>query len=177
MLEAAGGGFDAVYTVTSYTLLAGSEIEVLSAITPSSTAALNLTGNQAANELYGNAGANVLDGRTGDDLLFGLGGADIFAFTASPDMGNVDTLADFLGGTDKIGVDDAAFKDIGTPGAFNANAFRVGTAAADADDRIIYDQATGRLFYDVDGNGAGAAFQFALVAGAPTLAASDFVVI
>jgi serralysin len=177
VIEAVGGGYDAVYAVGSYTLTAGQEIELLSALEPGATVALNLTGNGAANELYGNAGANILDGRTGDDLLFGLGGADTFAFSVSPDMGNVDTIADFLAGTDKIGVDDAVFNGVGTPGSFNANAFQVGTAAADADDRIIYDQATGRLFYDADGGGAGAAFQFALVSGAPVLAASDFAVI
>ena len=122
MIEAAGRGYDAVYAGTSYTLTAGQEIELLSAIDPGSTGAMNLTGNAAANEIYGNAGANVIDGKAGDDLLFGRGGADTFAFSVSPDMGNVDTLADFLAGTDKIGVDDSVFNGVGTPGAFNANA-------------------------------------------------------
>jgi predicted extracellular nuclease/Ca2+-binding RTX toxin-like protein len=177
VVESAGGGYDSVYAGTSYTLSAGQEIEVLAAIDPASTGTMNLTGNGAANELYGNAGANMLDGKSGTDLLYGFAGADIFAFTVSADQGDVDTIGDFLAGTDRIGLDDAVFGGIGTPGAFNANAFVIGTAAAGAEDRIIYNQATGELFYDADGTGSGAAYHFATLAGAPVLSASDFAVI
>jgi serralysin len=57
------------------------------------------------------------------------------------------------------------------------SAFVIGTAAQDADDRFIYDSATGNLYYDADGNGAGAAMLFATLSNHPTLAASDIVVI
>ncbi|HYD14462.1 MAG TPA: hypothetical protein VEC11_16570, partial [Allosphingosinicella sp.] len=69
------------------------------------------------------------------------------------------------------------FAAIGAPGALDANAFVTGAAAADASDRIIYNSLTGQLFYDADGNGAGAAVLFAIASGAPTLGAGDFVVI
>ena len=46
-------------------------------------------------------------------------------------------------------------------GTLDANAFVIGNRAADADDRIVYDQATGRLLFDADGSGAGAAIHFA----------------
>ena len=52
-----------------------------------------------------------------------------------------------------------------------------GTQAQDADDRIVYNSANGQLFFDADGNGAGAAVLFATLNGSPTLAASDFAVI
>ena len=107
-------------------------------------------------------------------MLDGRGGADIFAFTTALGGGNVDQIADFLSGTDKIGLDDAVFAGIGTPGSFNANAFVAGSAALDADDRIVYNSATGQLFYDADGNGAGAQVLFATFAGSVPLTASDF---
>jgi Ca2+-binding RTX toxin-like protein len=110
-------------------------------------------------------------------VLVGFGGADVFAFTTAAAAGNADVIADFLAGTDKIALDDAVFAGIGTPGSFNAAAFVAGTAAADADDRIIYNAANGQLFYDADGNGAGAAVLLATLQGTPTLTASDFQVI
>ena len=177
VIEAAGGGFDSVYTEVSYVLAAGQEIELLAAIDPASTAALNLTGNGAGNEIYGNAGANVIDGKLGTDLLFGGGGADSFAFSTAWNTTDVDRILDFVAGADKVALDDAAFAGIGGPGAFNPAAFVTGSAAADADDRIIYDQASGNLAYDPDGNGAATAYVFANLAGNPALAASDFIVI
>ncbi|HYD12453.1 MAG TPA: hypothetical protein VEC11_06370, partial [Allosphingosinicella sp.] len=69
------------------------------------------------------------------------------------------------------------FAAIGAPGALDANAFVTGAAAADASDRIIYNSLTGQLFYDADGNGAGAAIQFATMSPGLTLTASDFQVI
>ena len=177
VLEYAGGGSDSVYAVTSYALAAGSQVELLSAIDPASAGAMNLTGNEFAQTLYGTAGANLLNGLGGADILWGFAGADSFAFTAALGGGNVDTIVDFVSAVDKIALDDALFGGIGSPGAFSAAAFFAGTAAHDADDRIIYDGATGQIFYDADGNGGGAAIHFATLHGAPTLTASDFQVI
>ncbi len=174
--EAGGGGRDVVYAQASYALAAGQEIEVLSTSSQAGTAAIDLTGNAFANELYGNAGANVLNGGAGADYLAGYGGADVFAFTTALGNGNVDHIADFLSGTDTIALDDAVFAGLGL-GALGANAFVVGATAQDADDRIVYDSATGQLFFDADGNGADAAVQFATLESHPLVAASDFMVI
>src|SRR5207237_5025577 len=108
----------------------------------------------------------------------GYGGADIFAFTtALSESGNVDNVEDFVAGTDKIGLSHLYFDDVGSIGSFNANAFFAGTGAHDADDRIIYDSATGRLYYDADGIGGSAQVLFATLLNTPTLTASDFQVI
>ncbi len=171
------GARDAVIARASYALAAGVGIEVMTTISGGATTAINLTGNELAQEIYGNAGANVLNGGLGSDYLQGFGGADSFAFTTALGSGNIDTIADFVSGTDKIALSAAIFAGIGTPGAFNAAAFVAGTAAADADDRIIYNSATGQLFYDSDGTGGTAAVLFATLSGNPALVASDFQVI
>ena len=176
-IEAQGGGNDAVYTALSYTLAAGQEIEVLSAVSNSATTAMNLGGNEFANVLYGNNGANILNGGAGSDALIGFGGADSFAFSTALGANNVDTIADFVSGSDKILLDHNVFAQAGGAGALNANAFFAGTAAHDADDRIIYDSATGNLFYDSDGTGGNAAVLFANLGGHPVIGAGDFQVI
>jgi Ca2+-binding RTX toxin-like protein len=174
--EHAGQGFDAVYATVSYALAAGQEVEWLSTADNAGTAAIDLTGNALGQILVGNAGANILDGGAGADTLIGGAGADNFRFATALGGGNVDVVADFVSGTDKVALDDAIFTAIGAPGALAAGAFATGTAAGDADDRIVYNSTTGQLFYDADGNGGGGAILFATLTGAPTLAASDFVV-
>jgi hypothetical protein len=176
VIEGASGGTDVVYARTGYVLAAGQEIEVLSAFDQTGTGAQNLTGNALAQTLIGNAGDNLLDGGGGADALYGLGGADSFAFTTALGGGNADLVVGFTHGTDRIALDDAIFAGIGTA-TFNANAFATGTAAADGDDRIVYDNLTGQLYYDADGSGAGAQVLFATLNGAPNLTASDFLVI
>ena len=52
-----------------------------------------------------------------------------------------------------------------------------GSAALDADDRIIYNTSNGGLYYDADGVGGQAAVQFATLSGVPPLTAADFIVI
>jgi VCBS repeat-containing protein len=174
--EDVGAGRDVVYAQASYALGNNEEIEVLSTASQAAATAIDLTGNEFVNEIYGNAGANVLNGRAGSDYLLGLGGADTFAFTSALGSDNIDHIGDFLAVDDTIALDDAVFTGLAL-GALNANAFVLGTAAGDADDRIIYDSATGALYYDADGNGADAAVQFASLQGAPPINSSDFQVI
>ncbi|HVQ09776.1 MAG TPA: calcium-binding protein [Allosphingosinicella sp.] len=175
-VEQVGHGSDTVYAYASFALGAGSEVEVLSTVSHAATDAINLTGNEFAQTVVGNSGANLLDGKGGNDLLAGLGGADTFAFTSALGAGNVDSIFDFSAADDTIALDDAVFTGL-TPGALPMGAFVTGPAAQDLDDRIIYNQATGQLFYDADGSGAGAAVHFATLSGTPILTAADFMVI
>jgi serralysin len=62
-------------------------------------------------------------------------------------------------------------------GALAPGAFRTGAAAADADDRILYNSASGALLFDVDGVGGAAAVQFATLSTGLVMTASDFTVI
>ena len=185
-----GGGTDTVQSSVSYTI--GDNIEVL---TLTGAAAINGTGNDGANTLTGNGAANILDGDRGNDILAGgagddtlrggLGsdslrgdaGADDFVFNKALGATNVDTILDFAPGSDTIVLENAVFGGLGA-GALNANALAIGSAAADADDRIVYDPTTGNLYYDADGTGAAAQVLFAMLDNAPApLSASDFAVI
>lgn len=65
-------------------------------------------------------------------------------------------------------------------GALSADAFWGGagiTASHDGTDRVIYNQTTGALYYDADGNGATAAIQIAQLTAGTALSASDVFII
>ena len=142
-----------------------------------------LTGNANANTFMGFAGNDTFSGAGGNDVFTGGAGADQFLFNTAAATNGVDTITDFASGSDKIVFDDD-FYALGVSGtlagtALSASAFVNGSAALDALDRVIYNGATGALYYDADGSGAGAARQIALLGTAthPTLSAADFLVI
>ncbi|HEU4967320.1 hypothetical protein [Sphingomonas sp.] len=109
MTERRGDGTDTVIATTSYTLTAGSEVELLRTVGSSSTYAVDLTGNELANTIVGNAAGNRLHGGAGNDLLCGYGGNDVlfgdqgddvFLFTAGSGK---DAIGDFAGNGDAAG--------------------------------------------------------------------------
>lgn len=205
--EIAGQGIDLIKSEITYSLVdtdgAGADGGNVEKLTLTGTIAINGTGNGLVNILTGNSAVNVLKGLAGKDTLIGAGGndklyggtgndaltggigADWFVFdTTSNVASNLDTIKDFVFGIDKIVLDDDFFT-LGLTGtsagvALTASKFQLGTAASDLDDRIIYDQSSGKLYYDADGSGAGAQVQFALLSTGtthPVLSASDFLVI
>jgi serralysin len=89
---------------------------------------------------------------------------------------NIDVVTDYSVANDSIQLNDTAFAGLAV-GALSANAFFIGTAAHDADDRIIYNDVTGALLFDADGSGAGTAVQFATLSTGLALAASEFVIV
>jgi Ca2+-binding RTX toxin-like protein len=181
------GGIDTVRSSADFTL--GQRVENL---VLTGEAAINGTGNGAANAITGNGAANVLRGEGsndvlagagGDDSLFGgvardtlIGGAgeDDFCFDTSLGWNNQDWLGDFHAGDDTIMLDRDVFSEIGN-GTLSESAFHAGKAAADENDRIVYNEATGRIFYDADGAGGAAAIFFARVEAGTTLTHADFV--
>lgn len=171
IVELANEGDDSVLTAISFTLP-----DFVENLTLTGTAASAATGNAIGNILRGNAGANILDGGLGADILSGGAGADQFRFTTALDgIGNVDDILDFLPGTDRIALSRAIFNPLGGgSGGVAAAAFVTGTIAADANDRIIYDRATGSLFFDPDGTGVATQTLFARVDAGTVLASTDF---
>lgn len=154
------GGIDTVESSVNRTLAANLENLKLTG-----SAAINGAGNSSNNIITGNGAANVLTGGAGDDS---------FVFNTALGPSNVDTIADFNVANDTIHLSTAIFTGIGGTGVLSAAAFHIGAAAADASDRIIYDSATGALYYDADGNGGGAAIQFATLATGLALTNDDF---
>jgi Ca2+-binding RTX toxin-like protein len=166
---------DIVYSSVSRTL--GANIERLTLL---GTAAINGTGNALNNVVTGNAAANVLNGWTGNDTLTGGAGIDTFVFdTVLNATTNKDSITDFSVVDDTIRLDQTIFAKLTTLGTLGANFFRSSAtgAAADSNDYILYNTATGALLYDADGSGTGAGIQFATLTNKPSLTATDFSVV
>ena len=141
-----------------------------------------LRGSIGVDSLIGGAGRDRLEGGTSIDTLNGGEGIDGFCFNTPPGAGNVDIVLDFVSGTDKILLDEDTFAALGVTGTLagvgiSAGSLRSGAAAGDADDRLIYNVATGALFYDADGTGALAQAQIASFTSLPVLAVGDFLVV
>ena len=187
--EASTGGVDSVQSTVSYTLAGYVENLILTGShvidATGNTGANVLVGNSAANTIEGLAGTDTIDGGagndrisggTGIDTLTGGLGADTFVFDALLSASsNVDTITDFSAASDSIYLSNTVFKAL-PEGTLASAAFFAGTAAHDADDRVIYDATTGNIFYDADGNGGGAAILFAHVTAGTSLTNADFLI-
>jgi serralysin len=106
-------------------------------------------GGTAGDILIGNDYANALYGNFGNDTLTGNGGDDFFVFDTAPGAKNADTITDFTVGEDKLVFNGM----VGPPGALAEASFESNTTglASDLHTHLIYNSATGELFYDVDG--------------------------
>ncbi len=172
VIELSGEGSDVVNSIVDFTL--GDNVENLLL---RGNGAIDGTGNDLANRIVGNAGDNSLSGGDGNDKLTGGAGSDVFVFDTAPNAStNVDKIIDFAVGEDSIQLDQAVFSAIDL-GTLSEQAFCLGTAAADTDDRIVYDSATGNIYYDADGSDPGAAVLFAQVTAGTALTNADFMII
>jgi Ca2+-binding RTX toxin-like protein len=189
VIEGSGNGTDTVNSSVSFVL--GGSVENLVLTGAGATSG---TGNNSANSITGNNAANILSGGVGADILTGGGGADdLFGGVGSDDLSggtggdrfrfdtaldgssNVDEILDFNVADDSLYLDRDIFTGIGGEGALAAGAFRAGSSALDADDRVLYDSATGQIRYDADGAGGVEAILFATVTPGLALTNADFV--
>jgi Ca2+-binding RTX toxin-like protein len=144
-----------------------------------------LNGGGGLDSLDGGSGLDILAGKGGQDTLTGGLNADKFVFDTALGATNVDTITDFkVSGADKILLDDDIFSRLGVTGTaagvtLAAGRLQLGTVALEANDRIIYDQTSGALYYDSDGTGVAAQVQFAILGTDvhPSVVAADFLVI
>ncbi|HEY9643451.1 MAG TPA: hypothetical protein V6C57_23385 [Coleofasciculaceae cyanobacterium] len=150
-----------------------------------------ISGEAGSDQLYGEAGSDTLSGGsgndtcrggTGNDVLTGGDGSDRFNFF-NPALDGIDTISDFNVSQDKIGIYvglysvGSAYKNAGLTAnaAITADQFQLGSQAADASDRFIYDSSTGSLFFDADGTGATAQIQFAKLSPGLALTAAHLI--
>ncbi len=135
-----------------------------------------LNGGAGIDTLNGGSQSDRLNGGSGSDTLTGAGGNDKFLFKNAFGASNIDTITDYVVADDTILIDNAIFTGLAL-GALAPAAFRIGAAAADGSDRIIYNFATGALYFDANGIAGVAQIQFAQLAPGLALTAADFIVI
>jgi Ca2+-binding RTX toxin-like protein len=150
-----------------------------------------LIGGQGNDSLIGGTGNDRLIGGAGNDQLHGGNGNDVFVIAQDD---GIDLILDFarLGSSqDKIELnfDLGGGSFVGLVGLFDQagnllpSAFKlIGTNhQLDGDDRILFNQNDGTLWYDPDGSGSMAAIQLAIVTSAdgsiPILSSTDFLIV
>jgi Ca2+-binding RTX toxin-like protein len=136
----------------------------------------NLRGNGGSDTIIGGSGNDRINGGYGNDFLYGDSGRDLFVFDSALNaLENVDRIRSFSVTSDTILLDDAVFTGLARGRLADAAFFR-GAAAHDSNDRIIYDRATGAVYFDPDGDGAAAQVQFARMTPRVGLKHDDFFV-
>lgn len=151
-------------------------------------------GTSDGNALIGNAGANRLQGLEGNDQIYGGGGLDqIFGgagadiLTGGPDedwfvfdtlqtSASRDVIKDFIPNTDGLMLSRNIFLALpdGTVGArISSDNFIAGVKALTVDHHIIYNRATGGLYYDADGAEGAAQIQIAILSTKPMISSED----
>jgi Ca2+-binding RTX toxin-like protein len=129
-----------------------------------------LAGGQGMDSLDGGAGNDILKGALGTDILTGGAGSDHFQFASVLDGAlNIDTITDFVSGTDVIEL---------SASVFTAYAGQVGTTVG-LGAHLNYSAATGILSYDADGAGGSAPVTFAILgtSGHPGTLGMDFLIV
>ncbi len=168
----------------TYQLRADNSVELLTVANQSRAVGYTLIGNGFDQTVLGSRANDVIWGGAGHDTLTGNGGNDTFGFNEAG-AADSDTISDYTGG-DIIGLSAAVgtgfFQGLATTSGgqtagFDQNEFVNGTTATEAHAQILYNQASGQIFYDADGTGASAAVLVATIGAGTQLANNDFAVL
>jgi VCBS repeat-containing protein len=134
-----------------------------------------LDGGDGDDFLSGGLGSDVLTGGAGSDMLSGGDGTDAFFFQFASD--GPDEITDFISGIDTIRVSASGFGGGLTAGGSVSLVSGSDPTASGATGQFLFDTDDGRLLWDADGTGGGAAVLVATLSNIPSLTASDFAVI
>jgi len=129
-------------------------------------------GNDTINGWQGN---DRINGGAGKDTLKGYIGEDTFIFDQKLTKKNYDKINDFKVGEDTIELKQKIFTDL-TKGDMEKSEFTVGKKAVGDKAQVIYNEDSGKLFYDPDGTGSEEKVQFAKISKHKELSHDDFFV-
>ena len=135
-----------------------------------------LFGSLGRDRLAGGAGNDELHGGEGSDILRGGADSDTFFFDTRLGKNHIDKIKDFAPVVDTIALEHDVFTTLKL-GVLKGKFFHAGSEAHDADDRVIYDEGTGALYYDRDGTGGAVQVQFARLNAHLGIDASDFLIV
>ncbi|HEY6631130.1 MAG TPA: VCBS domain-containing protein [Rhizobiaceae bacterium] len=190
IVELAGEGIDTVRTGYTHTLAAnverlellhsgnawgtGNGLDNLIAGNSGNNVLKGLAGNDT---IQGGAGSDRLYGGAGNDVLSGGAGADQFVFDLAPQPStDIDAVVDFDPAADTFLLDSSVFTNT-QPGRLAASGFVVGPSATNAAQHVVYDDVSGRLFYDADGVGGADQVQFADLTPNLPISSDDFLIV
>jgi Ca2+-binding RTX toxin-like protein len=139
----------------------------------------DIVDGEAGNDtIEGKEGNDTIDGGLGKDILTGGSGFDYFRFSTKLGKSNIDTITDFVSGVDKILLSPTIFSSINISESLNLLSgewtARQKVNATASDGHLIFNTVNKGLYYDADGDGKGAAVQFATLLGVGSLSADDF---
>jgi hypothetical protein len=155
-----------VGTADNNTLIAGAGADSIT----------GLAGNDALN---GGTGNDTLVGGLGDDQLTGGDGQDLFVFeSAIKNGGDVDTVTDFVSGSDKIALAGSIFTALRGDTDLSDNLWlTTSTSPATARSNLVFDPQSGVLSFDPDGSGPASSIAICTLVGVTKLVASDLVMV
>jgi Ca2+-binding RTX toxin-like protein len=134
-----------------------------------------LNGGKGDDRMRGGDGNDQLNGGLGNNKLTGGDGGDNFIFNAFG-LGAINTITDFEVTIDVMTLDAAAGFDGLDPGVLLPGQLEIGGAAISSEARIIYNDLTGDLYFDVDGKDGEAAVLFGKIGLGLALSNADFFV-
>ncbi|WP_298194826.1 calcium-binding protein [Novosphingobium sp.] len=187
-VDVANGGIDEVRTRVDFKLSGNIErLTITGANSADGTGNMldnALTGNDQRNVLDGAGGNDILDGGKGNDVMTGGLGVDRFVFSSAPNrLTNSDLITDFSRDQkDKIVLSLDVFTDFDGDGRISPDAFHAeggATRATEDGQFLIYDTASGALYYDAEGPDGRGAIQIAQLGETdhPALFWSDFLIV
>ena len=134
-----------------------------------------IRGGWGNDSITGGLGNDYIVGGVGEDTLSGGQGSDRFRFENLNQAG--DTITDFSPAEDTFEIVAKLLDTTLEIGNLSTEQFVLGANAGDENDRFIYSQSSGSLFYDADGNGETTQTLLATLSNQAAVSSNDIVIV